>query len=96
MAEYLKYQDHQTKKKNTGIFFGVNIDALGWSDLMTELEAKVDPVILYCSKYDALSYLRQDILGVTSPQLYLKVYRGNSVRSSDRLEESGLEAMKRI
>lgn len=55
------------------IKFGVNLDIGHWEDHMNELVAKLPEELLCCSLKDSLQYVRQHILGMTLPQMYLKV-----------------------
>eukprot|EP01017_Pseudomicrothorax_dubius_P010342 TRINITY_DN13680_c0_g1_i1.p1 TRINITY_DN13680_c0_g1~~TRINITY_DN13680_c0_g1_i1.p1 ORF type:complete len:408 (-),score=93.06 TRINITY_DN13680_c0_g1_i1:61-1284(-) len=49
IKEYLEYQNRFTSSSMESIHFGVNIDALGWEDLMRELETKFHESLMYLS-----------------------------------------------
>lgn len=55
------------------IRFAVNIDIGNWRDEIDEIRKKLPSQVLWCSKEDSLKYLRQHVLGMTLPQLYLKI-----------------------
>ena len=55
--------------------FCVNVDIGTWKDQMDELK-KVPKEFMCLSEHDMLRYAKVDILGVTAPQIYLKV-KGN-------------------
>ena len=55
------------------IKFAVNIDFGNWSELVDELRKFLPTPILWCSSDDCLRHLRQNIFGMTLPQLYLKI-----------------------
>jgi hypothetical protein len=55
------------------IRFAVNVDIGNWSSEIDELRKILPSQVLWCSKDDSLKYLRQHILGMTLPQLYLKI-----------------------
>jgi hypothetical protein len=74
LADYFKYQRKlEVKDENGNIKFGVNIDIGKWKPQINELVAKIPDDFLFCSRLDALQYVRQHILGMTQPQLYMKV-----------------------
>jgi hypothetical protein len=60
---------HISKDK---IYYGVNIDMDDMIQPREELEKKIHPLLVPCSFYDALSYVREPIRGMTIPQFYLK------------------------
>ena len=75
ISEYIKYQkdsQKQVSNENKKIYFGVNIDIDKWTEHLDEL-AKLPKEFNFLSNFDVLSYLRYHILGVTDPQVYLKV-----------------------
>ena len=53
--------------------FAVNVDIGNWSEEIDEIRKYLPSEVLWCSKDDSLSYLRQHILGMSLPQLYLKI-----------------------
>ena len=53
--------------------FAVNVDIGNWSEEIDEIRKYLPSEVLWCSKDDSLLYLRQHILGMTLPQLYLKI-----------------------
>ncbi|KRX00818.1 hypothetical protein PPERSA_01997 [Pseudocohnilembus persalinus] len=58
------------------VVFAVNIDTYvdkSWQDEIQEFYLGIDKFLKPCSEYDVLSYCRQHSLGITSPQIYLKV-----------------------
>ena len=55
------------------VYFGVNIDIGDWPILCRELETKLPPWLRYLSTSDLQGFFRNDILGMTIPQIYLKV-----------------------
>lgn len=74
LAEFVKYQketDH--KDENGNIKFAVNIDIGEWKPQIDELVAKFPEEMLFCSLKDSLQYVRSHILGMTLPQMYIKV-----------------------
>ena len=75
--EYINKRDFQKqevwlKNKPNIIKYGVNIELDGIPEMKEELDKKFLPNIMYGSEYDILSYVRQNILGMTIPQLYIK------------------------
>jgi hypothetical protein len=77
-----EYYAYQKNLENITIFskdlpkrvkFAVNVDINSWGDIMEDLELKLPSQLLFKSEDDILSFLRQDIEGVTIPQIYLKV-----------------------
>ena len=62
------------KEKN--VDFCVNVDIGGWGKQLNELMTKIPPQFMCSSNHDILRFARIDVLGVTSPQVYLKV-KGN-------------------
>ena len=61
-------------KKN--VDFCVNVDIGSWDEQMKEFSDKIPPSFMCMSKYDILKFARVNVLGVNTPQIYLKV-RGN-------------------
>jgi len=59
--------------QNNKVLFGVNIDIGDWPDEFQALKRGIPPPIWCLSSFDGLAYLQKPILGVTKPQLYLKV-----------------------
>ena len=55
------------------VFFAVNIDIFKWEQELELLYNKLPERLLPCTKYDILSYCRNQIQGVNSPQIYIKV-----------------------
>lgn len=77
IAKYIAYQkdfiEHKKNFPDEKIKFGVNIDIGDWKEMKDELLSKV-PKYLYCNgEEDYCRYLRQHIMGMTQPQVYLKV-----------------------
>lgn len=78
-----KYIDYQQEMRNlqlnssdfqsTKIKFGVNIDIGDWAQIMGDLENNLPDWIRFKSPKDVLKFVRQEIEGITLPQLYLKV-----------------------
>ena len=60
-------------KDDKFIRFAVNIDIGNWREEIDEIRQKLPGQVLWCSKDDSLKYLRQHVLGMTLPQLYLKI-----------------------
>ena len=79
MKDYVEYINKSEKKekdnsKNQNLIkYAVNVDLDDYEEIKKDLELKLDPLILYGTKYDLLSYLRQNINGMTNGQMYLKV-----------------------
>jgi histone demethylase len=74
LIDYLKYQKQEVVRDENGyIKFGVNIDIGEWSEQIDELVAKVPEEFLFCSLKDSLQYVRNHVLGMTQPQIYIKV-----------------------
>ncbi len=77
-ANYVKTRENALKSnkkpKNSSntIKYGVNIELDGIPKMKEELEKKFHPLLVFGSEYDLLVYLRQQILGMTIPQLYIK------------------------
>jgi len=69
---YVYQQENLDGISQDFVYFAVNIDIGHWKDHMEELE-KVPKQIFCQSSFDSLAYLKQPILGITSPQLYMKV-----------------------
>lgn len=63
----------ETCKDEKYIRFAVNIDFGDWQEEVDELRKKLPSKILWCSDEDALKHLRQHIMGMTLPQLYVKI-----------------------
>ena len=62
-----------TIKDDKFIRFAVNVDIGNWNEEIDEIRKKLPSQVLWCSKDDSLKYLRQHVLGMTLPQLYLKI-----------------------
>lgn len=78
VAEYIKYQKTLEKVTIRGalpseVKFAVNVDIGTWEEMTTELEAKIPSVLMCKGSRDMLRLLRQEIEGITIPQIYLKV-----------------------
>lgn len=74
LKEFVKYQKGTEFKDETGcIKFAVNIDIGDWPEQVDELVAKIPDEFLFCSPEDPLQYVRNHILGMTQPQMYIKV-----------------------
>lgn len=79
VKEYLEYRETLRDIKITSrdlpkrVKFAVNVDINSWNDIMEDLEAKIPTPLLFKSNDDILSLLRQEIEGITIPQIYLKV-----------------------
>ena len=79
VKEYLEYRETLKDFKITSpwlpkrVKFAVNVDINSWTDIMEDLEAKIPSPLLFKSNDDILSFLRQEIEGITIPQIYLKV-----------------------
>ena len=56
--------------------FCVNVDIGAWLPQMKELTQKIPKQFLCMTEYDILRFARIKVLGVTEPQVYLKV-KGN-------------------
>ena len=56
--------------------FCVNVDIGAWDEQMKELKKKIPEEFMCMSKHDILRFSRVNVLGVNTPQVYLKV-RGN-------------------
>lgn len=72
LKNYLKLMEKHVQDRNT-VKFAVNIDIGNWEKEIDELRKVLPANVLWNSNEDALKYLRQNILGMTLPQLYLKV-----------------------
>lgn len=77
-----QYMEYRESLKNVDICspnlpetteFCVNVSIETWNDVMKDLENKIPKQILFKSEYDSMSFLRQEIEGITIPQIYLKV-----------------------
>jgi len=74
LIDYLNYQKQEDVKDGDGnIKFGVNLDIGTWGPQIDELVSKIPEDFLFCSERDILQYVRQHILGMTQPQMYIKV-----------------------
>ena len=74
LHEYLKYRNKEgIKDENGHIKFGVNIDIGDWKSQIDELVAKFPDEFLFCSVKDSLQYVRRHVMGMTKPQMYIKV-----------------------
>lgn len=73
LNEYTDLMQKSYQETTNIIKFGVNIDFGGWTKEVDELRKCIPSKILWCSPDDVLRYLRQNILGMTLPQLYLKL-----------------------
>ncbi|KAM3140034.1 hypothetical protein pb186bvf_007834 [Paramecium bursaria] len=78
IRDYFQYLDNpqQFLKNNEldegSVLFAVNIDMENWKGLTSRFYELLPKNILPKSKYDGLSYLRQQILGMNVPQCYIK------------------------
>jgi hypothetical protein len=72
LGKYIK-QMKKAGKNTEFIHFAVNIDFGNWKSEVDTLRKCLPAEILWCSEFDCLKYLRQHIMGMTLPQLYLKV-----------------------
>lgn len=72
LGEYIELMNN-TKPSKGLIKFAVNIDFGQWKEEIDELRKKLPSKVLWGSKDDPLRYSRQHILGMTLPQLYLKI-----------------------
>ena len=88
--QYFSYQQENLQNAPKDfIYFAVNIDIANWKEHVAELEKIPKP--LYCqSKYDSLNILRQTILGITTPQMYMKV---NGCWTGGHMENMNLQAV---
>lgn len=75
LSHYLKYQQKEGNEKDVdgNIKFGVNLDIGTWEPQIDELVDKIPEEFLFCSEKDILQYVRHHILGMTQPQMYIKV-----------------------
>ena len=80
VAKYVEYQENMRHVRldsesfrSTRIKFGVNIDIGDWQEIMHDLQTRLPDWVRFKSPLDCLRYIRQDIEGITLPQLYLKV-----------------------
>lgn len=74
LVEFTRYQkEAHVKDENGNIKFAVNIDIGDWKPQIDELVAKFPEEMLFCSLKDSLQYVRNHILGMTLPQMYIKV-----------------------
>lgn len=72
LKDYIKIME-KSDNNDRYIRFGVNIDFGNWNEEVDELRKHLPSKVLWCSKEDSLSYLRQHILGMSLPQLYMKI-----------------------
>ena len=72
LKKYLKIMERSPEHESK-IRFAVNIDFGTWHDEIDSLRKSLPAQILWCSEEDSLKYLRQHILGMSLPQLYLKI-----------------------
>jgi hypothetical protein len=79
IREYMEYRRGQkdikicSKELPKRVKFAVNVDINSWTDIMEDLQKKIPSALLFKSNDDILSFLRQEIEGITIPQIYLKV-----------------------
>jgi hypothetical protein len=74
LQTYINYQKKEKVKDESGrISFAVNIDIGNWEAHINELVSKIPDEFLFCSRMDTLQYVRRHILGMSQPQLYIKV-----------------------
>lgn len=74
LADYMAYQKkNQVRDEEGNIKFAVNIDIGHWEPQIEELVAKIPEEFLFCSVKDALQWVRSHIMGMTQPQMYMKV-----------------------
>lgn len=78
IKEYVSYQRtlrdvHIGHELPAEVKFAVNVDIGGWPEMMAELERRVPPSLLCKGERDVLGLLRQEVEGITVPQIYLKV-----------------------
>ncbi|KAL4469446.1 hypothetical protein ABPG74_004699 [Tetrahymena malaccensis] len=68
------YKEYFSKLSN-GVMFAVNIDMddLNWQTENMRLRSGLPHYLLNKGKHDVLSYHRQNVMGCTQPQMYLKV-----------------------
>ena len=72
--EYIKMHESNPSLSDTNLIkYAVNVDLDDYEEIRKEIEQMLDPLIMCGSKYDLLSYLRQNINGMTCGQMYLKV-----------------------
>ena len=105
IKDYIKYQrcfiyegiEYDDIEKDY-IKFAVNIDVDHWEDVLAELSKTIPEKLLYCSQFDMLKYLGQQIKGVTIPQIYLKVilFIFDSNDKQNRFLDAGQVVMKKI
>lgn len=72
LEDYIKLME-TTDKTDEFIKFAVNVDIGDWQAEVDEIRSCLPSIILWCSEDDSLKHLRQHILGMTLPQLYLKI-----------------------
>lgn len=72
LKKYIEIME-QNFRDDRFIRFAVNVDIGNWKEEIDELRKYLPSEVLWCSKDDSLQYLRQHILGMTLPQLYLKI-----------------------
>lgn len=72
IGAYIDYQRSFREDAANSVDFAVNIDVLDWENQVKELR-KLPEELLWRSSFDCLRHLQQEISGVTTPQMYLKV-----------------------
>ena len=72
LGKYIRIMEKNAHNDNL-IRFAVNIDFGHWKHEIDEMRKFLPGQILWCSDEDALKHLRQHILGMSQPQLYLKI-----------------------
>jgi hypothetical protein len=55
------------------VHFGANIDIHSWEPQMNELKKCIPEWLMCQSRYDVLRLCRQQVQGMSTPQLYMKV-----------------------
>ena len=61
------------RSKSRLVLFGSNVDIGTWHEHLAELRKKLPPWLLWQGRHDLLSFLRQDVEGMNTPQMYMKV-----------------------
>ena len=72
LEDYIELME-KSDKSDGFIKFAVNVDIGDWQKEVDEIRSCLPSIILWCSEDDSLKHLRQHILGMTLPQLYLKI-----------------------
>lgn len=72
IKDYVKLMQCPNKHEKY-IKFAVNIDFGNWNEEVDELRKFLPAQILWCSSEDCLRHLRQNVLGMSLPQMYLKI-----------------------